>query len=98
MINTLGWETLEQRRKQAKAVMMFRITNNLVDIDIPSYIVPQGATTRGHNKRFVQPYCRTNIMRDSFFPSGILIWNSLPVSLATAPSLEAFKSGIAAAV
>jgi len=33
MLQSLGWENLQQRQRQAKAVMMYNTTNNLVAID-----------------------------------------------------------------
>ena len=97
MIASLGWQSLQQRREQAKAVMMYRIINGLVAIDMPPYIRPQRAT-RGHCLRLIPPYCRTQTMKESFFPSAVNIWNGLPDSLVTAPSLDAFKAGIAASM
>ncbi|KAH3894221.1 hypothetical protein DPMN_018377 [Dreissena polymorpha] len=32
MMKRLDWDTLEARRQHSKAIMMFRIVNNLVDI------------------------------------------------------------------
>ena len=43
-------------------------------------------------------YCRTQVMKGSFFPSATLVWNQLPGDLVAAPSLETFKSGIATAI
>ena len=33
MLQSLGWETLQHRRKHAKAVMMYKIINNLAAFD-----------------------------------------------------------------
>jgi hypothetical protein len=32
MLSELSWETLEQRRAKTRAVLMYKIINNLVDI------------------------------------------------------------------
>jgi len=97
MIGSLGWDSLQQRRTQAKAVMMYRIVYGHVAIALPTTLQPQGALTRGHCFRYIPQYCRTQSMKTSFFPTAAAIWNQLPDSLVTAPSLDAFKSGIAAA-
>ena len=34
MIATLGWPTLEQRRKTLRTIMMYKIVNNLVEVPI----------------------------------------------------------------
>ena len=40
MLTNLDWNRLQERRTQAKAVMMFRIVNNLVDI-LTTYLIPR---------------------------------------------------------
>ena len=99
MMRALEWESLQQRRHQAKSVMMYRIVNSLVDIPPREYLHPQGtAVTRGHQCRFMVPYSRTDTFRMAFFPSAIRLWNQLPESIVNAPSLDVFKTGIAAAL
>ena len=93
MLTNLGWETLQERRSKAKATMMYRIVNNLIDIPGDPYLIPTQSTTRGHNQKFHNPYCRSTPMLHSF-PSGIRIWNALPTGVAQAPCLETFKSGL----
>ena len=90
----LGWESLEHRRKQAKVTMMYRITHSLIAIPSTIYFQPLGATTRGHELKFLVPYCRINVIRDSF-PSTIRLWNQLPENLVNTSSLDSFKGGLA---
>ena len=75
MLNKLQWTTLQERRAQAKAVMMYRVVHQL--IDIPSYLLVPIIPPRGNNITFLAPYARTLILQRSFFPDGIRIWNSL---------------------
>ena len=99
MMRALEWESLQQRRQEAKAVMMYRIVNSLVDIPPQHHLHQQGtAVTRGHQSRFMVPYSRTDTHRTAFFPSAIRLWNQLPESLVNASSLDVFKTGIAAAL
>ena len=95
MISDLGWQTLESRRKQAKLQMMYRVVNGLIDIRPDNYLRPATSRTRGNSKRFLVPYCRTDYLRHSFFPSATRLWNQLPEELATAQCLEDFKQGLA---
>ena len=90
MLTTLGWNTLQERRAQAKAVMMYRIVNNLVDIP-RTYLIPAATTCRGHSLKFLVPYARTSSYQQSFFPDSIRIWNSLPQPVISCNSLESFK-------
>ena len=96
MIQNLGWEELQHRREQCKTIMMYRIVNDLIDIPAENYLTHSGTSTRGHGTRFLVPYCSVNAYKSSFFPSTIRLWNSLPVSAVTAPSLDAFKGCVGA--
>ena len=55
-----------------------------------------GYTTRGHNMKFVVPQFRINAYRHSFFPSTIMLWNSLPTSVVMSSSLATFQTNLAA--
>ena len=94
MISNLGWESLQHRRTEAKLVMMYRITFGLIDITATTLLHPATLNTRGNSMRYLQPYCRTDLYRCSFFPSGIRLWNKLPELVVTAPTLETFKGGL----
>ena len=99
MMRAIEWESLQQRRQQAKSIMMYHIVNSLVDIPPREYLHPQGtAVTRGHQSRFMVPSSRTDTLRMAFFPSAIRLWNQLLESIVNAPSLYVFKTGIAAAL
>ena len=91
MIQNLGWEELQHRREQCKTNMMYRIVDDLIDIPAENYLTHSG----GHGTRFLVPYF-VNAYKSSFFPSTIRLWNSLPVSAVTAPSLDAFKGCVGA--
>ena len=90
MIADLGWKPLYQRRANFKLVMVYRITYGLIDIPAPLYL-----STRGHTLRYMIPYCRTDVYRNSFFPSAIRLWNQLPETIVAAPTLDDFKMGLA---
>ena len=94
LIQNLGREDLQSCSEQCKMIMLYRIVNNLVDIPAKKHLIHSGTSTRGHEIRFLGPYCSVNVYKSSFFPSIICLWNSLPVSTVTAPSLNAFKSGV----
>ena len=98
MVDSLSWETLQHRRQQTKAIMMFRIVHAMVAIPASPNLQLLGAATRGHQYRYRVPYCRTNIYKNSFFPSTIRLWNQLPEEQTAAESLDVFKAGISAAI
>ena len=71
MTESLSWETLQHRRQQAKAIMMFRIVHAMVAIPAFPHLQLMGAATGGHQYKYRIPYCRTNTYKDFFFPSSI---------------------------
>jgi hypothetical protein len=94
MMTDLGWPTLQHRRSNAKLVMVYRITHNLIAIPAAQYFHPLTLGGHGYGHRFHVPFCRTDTMKFSFVPSAIRLWNQLPEHLATAVNLEAFKGGL----
>ena len=52
-------------------------------------------TTRGHDHKFKIPFSRIQSHQNSYFPSAIRTWNSLPAVLIIVPTLEAFKMELA---
>ena len=70
MIATLGWPTLEQRRKTFRTIMMYKIVNNLVEIPTDGILIPSELRLRGHAKKFLQPQCRVNAYLYSFFSTS----------------------------
>ena len=92
MVNQLNWTTLQERRAQAKAVMVYRISNNLVDV--PHTFLTPTVALRGHSSRYLVPFTRTDIYRYSFFPDSIRIWNRLPQDLVQRTSLDSFRVGV----
>ena len=96
MIANLGWSSLQQRRTVARLVMMYRITHDLVDIPVAQYLHPATVMhIRSPSQRYMLPFCRFDVYRHSFFPSGIRLWNQLPEHVATAQTLGSFKVGLA---
>ena len=84
MMADLGWPTLQHRRSNAKLVMVYRITHNLIAIPAAQYFHPLTLGGHGYGHRFHVPFCRTDTMKFSFAPSAISLWNQLPEHLATA--------------
>ena len=93
MLRELRWPTLRERRAHAKMTSMYSIVNNLIAIPVkPPYFFPLSTDYhRGHQYRFRQQHCRIQTYQHSFFPSSVRLWNSLPSSVVSAPSLEVFK-------
>ena len=73
---------------------MYRIIKE--QIAIPKELLKTTNTTRGrgHNKRLLVPYSRTEILQLSFIPDSIRLWNNLSQKLVDTPSLESFRNGV----
>ncbi|XP_072032894.1 uncharacterized protein [Amphiura filiformis] len=93
MLENLQWQSLNERRAHNKVTMLYRIVHGLVAIPSgPPYFIPATNTTRGHHLQFRQQHCRIQSYQFSFFPSVICLWNTLPASVVSSPSLETFRS------
>ncbi|XP_072166961.1 uncharacterized protein [Diadema setosum] len=95
MIHQLYWQTLQERRAQLKAVMMYRVMNSPVDIP-QTYTVPAPSPYlhRGHTLKLIVPHTRTSCYQSSFFPDAIRLWNSLPLDAVNCTSLDLFKKRV----
>ena len=92
MLNELGWRSLEQRRADARLVMMYKLRNNMLAIDPSPYLKPaQGSIARVYPHRYITLDTNTKIYARSFYPNTIRQWNCLPPHVALAPTLNAFK-------
>ena len=89
-------EPLATRRQIHRQQMLYKITNNLVDIDKNIYLHPTTIrSTRGsHNLKYHTYHASTDIFRYSFFPHTIQEWNHLPSHIVTSPTLDTFKNHI----
>ena len=90
MITQLGWNSLEERRRRNRLVMLYKIKHSLVGIDHESYLRNTDPRTRGQKLLQDQDFHRA--MFYSFFPRTTSDWNQLPTSTTAAPTLEVFCS------
>ena len=78
MLDKIGLPTLENRRKIASLVMLYKIHTGQVRISLPPYI------TSSLRNRFSIRYSRINAHMYSFFPRTARLWNNLPLTLSAA--------------
>ena len=89
------WKTLEERRRKHKLTLFYKMVNNLS----PSYLsslVPQpvnavSAYNLRNSNNIQNVPARSNYYYNSFLPSTIRDWNSLPVDTRNSESLASFK-------
>ena len=73
---------------------MYKIINDMVDINVHQQFRPSNTTTRGHLQRFLQLPTRVDTYMNSFFPFTIKLCNQLDDHIIQAPSLDLFNNYI----
>ena len=93
MYNDLKWETLAERRRKHKLILLYKMKHNLT----PEYLnnlIPEHTNTT-YNLRNADNIpnvnSRTQLYQTSFLPSVIRDWNNLPTTCRNSPTLNAFK-------
>ncbi len=95
MLETLGWQSLEERRKLAKLRMTYKIKHQLVGIPCDAYYTTVTRTTRSsHAGSFLRPIATTDYYRYSFFPHSTVLWGSLSDAIIASPSLDSFTTAV----
>ena len=94
MINKLCWDILAERRARSKAIIMYKIQNELNDI--PQTIF-QPSLAHSHNSQaaFNVPTFRINCWKYCFVLTTVKIWNNLPVTVRNSSNIQPFKSSLA---
>ena len=92
MLDALQWESLESRKIKIQLTLLFKIINDLVDKRADDYLASSTGRTRQAHSKNSDRYLQTRIIK--LFSRTIPVWNSLPASVAEAPSLVSFKKGV----
>ncbi len=45
-----------------------------------------------NNQKFLVPSTRTTLLKNSYFPDTIRLWNMLPQQVVDSPSIDVFKT------
>ena len=86
MLNYLGWRSLDMRLGDAHMSTLYKMSNGLVAINTPSYLVhPVGIAASAHPHHFIVPQTFNQLQLNFFFPGFIWQWNALPDTVALAP-------------
>lgn len=85
--------SLENRRKFLNLCYLFKIKNDLTHFpNSPLHSVTTHHATRSHSSTLYVPIAKTNSFQGSFFCRSLQEWNQLPQAVASAESLNQFKS------
>ena len=90
----LGWMTLEAMRKRQKAILMFKIINDLTPPYLSEMFTHRASFhdygLQSSRMNLALPKSRKDFYRKSFAFVGAKIWNDLPNSLKEESSLKRF--------
>ena len=92
MLNELNWPSLQERRKQARLILLYKIVNHL--LLVPNRCLPslnQTATRAHHDQKFNHIQSSVNTYLYSFLPRTIPHWNDLCIPNLSTIDLETFK-------
>ena len=82
LLTDLGWESLQNRRNKHTLIIFFKIIKGLAPnylLDLVPPIIQETINNNLRNADDIQTlHARTNLYYNSFFPSTIRAWNSLP--------------------
>lgn len=94
MLSSLHWRSLQERRRDARLCMMYKVDRRLVAIDKDKRLLPpkKRNTRHSHPRAYQVPSCKTERRKMSFFPRTVRDWNALPPATVEAESLDAFKA------
>ena len=90
LLNCLSWPTLEERRRQYRLAVIYRILHNQMDIHWQFFLTKTSSVTRGDSCRLFVWFCKNHVYASSFFPRTSKGWNNLNFDQADAPSLDTF--------
>ena len=88
---------MEKRRQLADLTLSYKALNGIIDIDVKPYADFYKETDRysfRHNDKLTlrMRYARTNVFKYSFFNRAVGTWNSFPLSIREATSVNFFKA------
>ena len=95
MQNTLGWSTLEDRRKEHRLILMYQIVNDLVAIPTEDILHDTDSRTRSnHLLTFKHITAKTDAFKNSYFPKTIKEWNNLDSQVVISDTVDTFRERI----
>ena len=69
LLQELGWESLQTRRKYKRITTLYKMEHNIIDIPLDQYIMHNTRCSRKHNSQFLQIRHSSNTFGNSFFPN-----------------------------
>ena len=97
MLAELGWKRLEDRRKDLRLALLYKIVHGhvAVPVDALNLEPPDPRTRKKHKYTYKHLTPHTDPYKHSFLCRTIPEWNSLPARAVEATSVESFKTHLA---
>ena len=96
VLKALHWLPVQQRIKFKTLVLVYKPVNNLAPVYLQELLhphVPCRGLRSSEMNLLVVPFTRSSVIQQcAFSAAGPRLWNSLPLSLRSAPRLSVFKS------
>ena len=93
-LQKLGIPSLTYRRLRGDAIEVYKYLHGMYSAeseDILSLHLDNGHTTRGHNFKLQKRPCKSQLRANFFGIRVVNVWNSLPVEVVTADSVNCLK-------
>ena len=95
MLQHLKWHSLDDRQRDARLVMMLKISHDKVAVSKSDRLSPSLRHSRNMQSQSYQvPLCRRQQRKASFSPRTIVDWNHLPHIAVFSESVESFRGVI----
>ena len=96
VLNTLGWETLDQKRNHTKSIFIYKIINGHAAPNLKQSfrLHREGDTLHDLRNRATDlalPKPKRDFGKRSFKYNGAIHWNNLPIEAKNANSINTFK-------
>ena len=91
LLQELGWETLQTRRKSKRITTSYKSEHNIINIPLDQYIKHNTRCSRKHNSQFRQIRHSSNTFGHSFSATTAKEWNALPSNIISSNSIELFQ-------
>ena len=97
ILENLQWPTLQERRKSARLVLLYKVLHDL--LIIPNCYLPFKSTVlwtrHSHNFKLVPYQPRIDVYKYSFLPRTVPEWNRLDAEIIETDCVEEFKQKLA---
>ena len=90
-LQQIGWNTLKNRRRVQRLVLLHKAIYGKVSLQIPPYFRRPEKTTRQTGSEN-----ETDLYKHSFYPRTIKQWNSLPPDIRATENAAAIKKAVGA--